>query len=85
MKRSPEYAAVRKGIADPKPVDAWQAHGLHYFVFQMAKVDGITEGPYALFTMRWEDERPVSAMIVTPNASTDENGAQSALPAMAGT
>jgi hypothetical protein len=74
LKRSPEYAGIRKRVADLKPVDAWQVNMLHYFVFQLrpsdeAPADAVT--PFALFTMRWEDNEPVSAIVVTPSPSGD--------------
>ncbi len=59
-------------MADPKPWDAWQADGLHYFVFELrpeARLASDPPIPYALFTMRWEDDDPVSALVITPLAS----------------
>ena len=70
LKRSPEYAAIRRRVADPKPVDAWQMDMLHYFLFPLPAVKEPANGeaPYALFTMRWEDNGPVSALVITPHA-----------------
>jgi len=65
LKRSPEYGSIRRRVADPKPVDAWQADMVHYFLFQLRPLEDVI--PYALFTMRWEDNGPVSALVITPD------------------
>jgi hypothetical protein len=67
LKRSPEYRAIRCRGADPKPVDAWQSNALHYFVFKLHSADGAAEVSFALLTMRWEDNGPVSAVLITPD------------------
>jgi hypothetical protein len=67
LKRSPEYRAIRRRGADPKPVDAWQSNSLHYFVFKLPPPERAAEGPFALLTMRWEDNGPVSAVLITPD------------------
>ena len=46
-------------------MDAWQSNALHYFVFELA--DEAAEGSFALLTMRWEDNGPVSAVVITPD------------------
>jgi hypothetical protein len=74
LKRSPEYASIRKRVADVKPVDAWQMDMIHYFLFHLkppADDPGI-EPPYALFTMRWEDDGPVSARVIATDATGKE-------------
>jgi hypothetical protein len=65
LKHSPEYRAMRRRGAAPKPVDAWQSNSLHYFVFKLRPTQRAAEGPFALFTMRWEDNGPVSAVVIT--------------------
>lgn len=75
LKRSPEYAAIRRRVADRKPVDAWQMDMVHYFVFELRPLEGAsaTAGPpFALFTMRSEHNAPVSALVITPNASGEQ-------------
>jgi hypothetical protein len=37
LKRSREYASIRKRVADPKPIDAWQMDMVHYFLFQLPR------------------------------------------------
>ena len=69
LKRSARYAAIRPRVADPKPLDAWQTQGPHYFLFQLHAVNGDPEPPCALFTMRWEDNEPLSVIIVMPNTT----------------
>lgn len=74
LKRSHEYASIRKRVADVKPVDAWQMDMIHYFLFQLKPQEGApgVEPPYALFTMRWEDDTPVSARVISPDATGNE-------------
>jgi len=70
LKRSPQYASIRKRVAHPKPVDAWQANLLHYFVFQLNPADDAPAGagaPYALFSMSYEYDGPAKALVITPN------------------
>jgi hypothetical protein len=60
-------------VADPKPFDAWQVNTEHYFVFEL-RPDGdaaVTTAPVALFKMRWEENGPVLAVVITPS----DNGA----------
>lgn len=66
LKRSIEYKAIRSRVATPTPVDAWQFDGEHYFVFELRpENDAVT---FALFKMRWEDNGPLSALLITPTA-----------------
>jgi hypothetical protein len=70
LKRSPEYRAIRKRAANPKPADAWQVDGLHYFLFELgpaAEAPAVDEAPVALFAMRIGETAPVSALLVTVN------------------
>jgi hypothetical protein len=82
LKRSAEFARIRKRVADPHHLDAWQEDSLHFFVFLLrpeqedAPVESNGAGPAA------QDETPVavfamhattagvhSAVVVTPGAS----------------
>ena len=69
LKRSPEYKALRKRVAFPKPADTWELDGLHYFVFALRREQeeppGVG-GPAALFTMRPGVTSPEAALVVTP-------------------
>jgi hypothetical protein len=54
---------------DPKPVDAWQDHSGHHFLFALRPAgDGPAVQSFALFKMRWKDNGPVLAVTVTPTA-----------------
>ena len=75
LKRSPEYASIRKRVANPKPVDAWQANTVHYFLFELRPLKEAPESavvPVALFTMQWEYDGPVMALVITPNANGEQ-------------
>ena len=66
LKRSPQYAAIRRRVAEPLPIDAWQFDMRHYFVFSLRPDatppnDGAA---YAIFAMQWEDDEPVAAVVV---------------------
>lgn len=68
-KRSPEYAATRRRVADLKPVDAWQVNMLHYFVFQPRppeETPAEAAAAFARFTLLWEENEPGSAVVITP-------------------
>jgi hypothetical protein len=73
LKRSPEYRAIRRRVADPKPIDAWQEEGWHYFLFQLLPENGQpaseATAPVVLFTMVGGDSAPLSALIITPSPS----------------
>ena len=75
LKRSAEYAAIRRRVADPSPMDAWEMDMTHYFVFELRRTeaaDPASEPPYALFKMRWEDDGPLDAMVITPDVRGGE-------------
>ena len=75
LKRSREYGAIRKRVADLRPVDSWQEDQVHFFVFALRPEDNAPatpEPPLAVFAMQRESTEPVSAVVVT--ASPD--GAQ---------
>ena len=73
LKRSLEYGAIRHRAVNRKPLDAWMMNGEHYFVFELLPSKDVaattTATSFALFKMRWEDNGPVVALIITP--STD--------------
>jgi hypothetical protein len=70
LKRSPEYRAIRRRVASPRPVDSWFDQELHFFVFQLQAAHGSggngTEPPVAVFTMHPEAPGPISAVAITP-------------------
>jgi hypothetical protein len=73
LKRSGEYGMIRRRVADPKPVDAWQLHGVHYFVFGLRGEPGAAgaEEPLALFAIRHGEPAPSCAVIVTAGPNGD--------------
>ena len=75
LKRSREYGAIRKRVADLRPVDSWQEDQFHFFVFALRPEENApatSEPPLAVFAMQRESTEPISAVVVT--ASPD--GAQ---------
>ena len=69
LKRSREYGAIRKRVADLRPVDSWQDDQFHYFVFAVRPAENApatSEAPVAVFAMHAESTGPVSAVVVTP-------------------
>ena len=68
LKRSREYSAIRKRVADVRPVDSWQEDQVHFFVFALRPEDNAPatpEPPLAVFAMQRESTEPVSAVVVT--------------------
>jgi len=68
LKRSREYGAIRKRVADLRPVDSWQEDQFHFFVFALRleeNAPATPEPPLAVFAMQWESTEPVSAVVVT--------------------
>jgi hypothetical protein len=74
LKRSPEYASIRKQVSDVKPVDAWQLDMIHYFLFELKPMELAhrAESPYALFAMQWEKDGPVSARVISTRSAGNE-------------
>jgi hypothetical protein len=69
LKRSREYGAIRKRVADLRPVDSWQDDQFHFFVFALRPAENApatSEAPVAVFAMHTESTGPVSAVVVTP-------------------
>ena len=70
LKRSREYGAIRKRVADLRPVDSWQEDQLHFFVFALRPEENAPatpEAPMAVFAMYAESTEPLSAVVVTPS------------------
>ena len=72
LKRSKDYRAIRKRVADLHPADAWQQEGFHFFVFVLRTAEGTDvmlpeEPPVAVFAMHPQEKQPVSAVVVTPS------------------
>jgi hypothetical protein len=68
LKRSRAYGAIRKRVADLRPVDSWQEDQVHFFVFALRPEDNALatpEPPLAVFAMLRESTEPVSAVVVT--------------------
>src|SRR5215203_4827565 len=63
LKHSPEYRAMRRRGAAPKPVDAWQSNSLHYFVFKLRPTQRAAEGrsPYSQCVGRTMGPSPLSS------------------------
>ena len=76
LKKSPEYRGIRRRVADPRAIDAWQEEGFHFFVFQLVAADGarpaIPGAPVAVFAMHPQSATPISAVVVTPSPSGEE-------------
>jgi hypothetical protein len=80
LKRSPEFAAIRRRVADPHHSDAWVEDGLHFFVFQLHPLEGArppqtngsapgssrAQAPVAVFAMHPASSAVHSAVVVTP-------------------
>jgi hypothetical protein len=68
LKRSREYGAIRKRVADLRPVDSWQEDQVHFFVFALRPEENAPatpEPPLAVFAMHKESTEPLSAVVVT--------------------
>ena len=70
LKRSREYGAIRKRVADLRPVDSWQEDQFHFFVFALRPEENAPatpEAPVAVFAMHAQSTEPLSAVVVTPS------------------
>jgi hypothetical protein len=70
LKRSREYGAIRKRVADLRPVDSWQDDQFHFFGFALwpeENAPATSEAPLAVFAMQRESTEPLSAVVVTPS------------------
>ena len=76
LKRSAEFAAIRRRVANHHHLDSWQDDDLHFFVFQLKAAEGVettpADPPVAVFAMHPEFSVPVSAVVVTPSPSGAE-------------
>ena len=87
LKRSADFAAVRRRVADHHHRDSWLEDGLHFFVFQLHAAGGGAAGagtngaapgrpaaqaPVAVFAMRPGSTTPHSAVVVTPSSDGAE-------------
>ncbi len=72
LKRSAEFGAIRRRVADHHHRDSWQEDGLHYFVFLLHPEEGRAtnrdDPPVAVFTMHPEWPVPFAAVVVTTGA-----------------
>ena len=70
LKRSAEFATIRRRVADHHHLDSWQDDDLHFFVFLLHPAEGVEADPknppVAVFAMHPEIGMPLSAVIVTP-------------------
>jgi hypothetical protein len=70
LKRSAEFAAIRRRVADHHHLDSWQDDDLHFFVFLLHPKEGVEADPknppVAVFAMHPEIDVPLSAVVVTP-------------------
>ena len=82
LKRSGEFAAIRRRVADHRHRDAWVEDGLHFFIFQLHAAEGgavgsgtngaapgrrAAQAPVAVLAMHPESATPHSAVVVTPS------------------
>jgi len=71
VEQSPEYQALLPRLAAAEPVDTWKAATRSYFLYQL-KPDSDGAQSNALFVTQWEDDAPISIVIVTPGTSGGE-------------
>lgn len=65
---SAEFQRLLPRLVSPMPADTWEANMLHYFLYDLMPDEEGRES-HAVFITRWEDDAPVSAIIVTPDPS----------------
>jgi len=71
VEESPEYQALLPRLAAAQPVDTWKAATRSYFLYQLKPdADGVQSN--ALFVTQWEDDAPISIVIVTPGHGDGE-------------
>lgn len=62
--RSPEFQSLLPRLVSAEPADTWTADMLHYFLYELQPdADGLSS--HAVFIARWENDIPVSAVVVT--------------------
>ena len=71
VKRSAEFARIRKRVADHHHLDSWQEDDVHFFVFLLHPAPDSTADPanppVAVFAMHADFADPISAVVVTPS------------------
>ena len=76
VKRSAEFAGIRKRVADQHHLDSWQEDDVHFFVFLLHPEAGAgadpANPPVAVFAMHPAYREPVSAVVVTPRSGGAE-------------
>jgi hypothetical protein len=55
-----------KRLAAPEPADTWKAATRSYFLYRL-KPDADGVEAHALFVTQWEEDAPLSAVIVIPH------------------
>jgi hypothetical protein len=71
VESSPEFQSLLPRLAAREPSDSWQADLRNHFVYSL-KPETHGEGATALFVARWEDNLPLTAVVVIP----DPNGGE---------
>jgi hypothetical protein len=66
LERSGEFNVIRHRLANPEPVDSWQADMKHYFLYKL-KSDAEAQNATALFVMSWDYDDPLSGVVITTN------------------
>ena len=63
VQASREFQRVRPLLAAPEPADCWKADMLHHFVYSLqSTLAGETVQAY--FVMSWDQDEPLTAVIV---------------------
>jgi hypothetical protein len=73
LKRSAEFAAIRRRVADPHHSDAWVEDGLHFFVYQLHPVEDAGQAPpgaNGAAPGRPTAQAPVAVFAMDPASST---------------
>ena len=70
VEASPEFSLIRNRLAGSTPVDTWQANMRNHFLYQLQSQHGVATS--ALFVARWEDDRLLSASVITAPADGGE-------------
>jgi len=68
---SPEFESLRPRLASQEPVDTWKTNMQSFFLYEL-KPDADGSVSHALFITRWEDDAPISAVVITPDPAGGE-------------
>jgi len=71
VESSAVFQSLLPRLADAAPSDTWQVNMLNHFVYPL-KAETNGENPTALFIARWEDDGPLSALLITPDPDGGE-------------